>query len=339
MNSPLAQINGYEDSLKIAYETLQNEANKNQTIKWEDGSDMELFGEKLTMFKATEKQFNNSKLLGDYAGQLPSNYRTTLDDLGKGAGVTDGNKAHTNEIISIIHQSANRQNNQEKLERDYYTKTGTGEVTPVVYEDFLLGAGKFVRQPLKKVIQSGAGKLSAGTREFGIELDYVIRGVGSDIKAGATVLGNATKTGVNKAINLTNSYLNKTTKAMAEQPIKVALGNGVATGGVTLGFEGYDYATGKPLTKENLLNSANDILYTTGLATVTSNMPLGATIGATSLGDRLYKGNANLKDNVLNTTKGNFLEKGLDKTGVKGYSNIIFREIFLKLTEDKKDEK
>ena len=126
---------------------------------------------------------------------------------------------------------------------------------------------------------------------------------------------------------------------MAEQPAKVSIANGLATGGVSLGFEGYDYATGKPLTKENLLNSANNILYTTGLATVTSNMPLGATIGATSLGDKLYKGEANLKSNALNTTAGSILEKELDKAGVKGYSNIIFKEIFSKLTEGKKDEK
>ncbi|MDP8185335.1 two-partner secretion domain-containing protein [Phocoenobacter skyensis] len=319
IDSPLTQINGYTDSLKIAYETLKDEAGKNQTIKWKDGSDMELSGEKLTMFKATEKQFKNSQLLGGYTGRLTPSYRITLDELGKAAGVTDGNKAHASEIVSIIGQSINRQDNQAKLEHDYYTKTGTGEVKPVIVEDLLLGAGKFIKQPLKKIIQGGAGKLSAGTREFGIELDYVMKGIGSDIKAGARVLGNTTKTGVTKGINLTNSYLNKTTKAMASQPKKLVVANAGAAGSLEFSSETSEYITGrKEFTVNNVTKSGVKIGGSALNAGITAEIPLVSAIGVNMIMNKIIEGDAKptetIRNNILGTSFDNVFP---DKSGIK----------------------
>ena len=193
-------------------------------------------------------------------------------------------------------------------------------------------------------VGTSTGKsLASGIKQFGLELKYVGKEIGVDVKAGASVVNGVVQKGyvkhiqngdyLTKVTNITNGYLNKTTKMMAEQPAKVSIANGLATGGVSLGFEGYDYTTGKPLTKENLLNSTNDILYTTGLATVTSNMPLGATIGATSLGDKLYKGEANLKSNALNTTAGEFINNNLENKNISGIKGVIFRETILKGVE------
>lgn len=99
-------------------------------------------------------------------------------------------------------------------------------------------------------------------------------------------------------INTVTNYLNKTTKMMAETPIKVAVTNGIAAATVKAGFEGYDYYSGKSLTKENLLNSGKEVTLSGGLGLATSGMPFSAALVTGLATDKIKDGNVNLTKNV-----------------------------------------
>ncbi|OOF37660.1 hypothetical protein [Rodentibacter heidelbergensis] len=125
---------------------------------------------------------------------------------------------------------------------------------------------------------------------------------------------------IGKGVNGVRSYVNNSIKSMSEQPVGTVL-KGVATSAsVKAGFEAYDYATGKPLTVENLKNSGVNIAYSGGLAAATAGMPIIPATGLGVMGDWAKDG----KYDVVKTTGGTLIGNVFDsKFSDKPYAPFI----------------
>ncbi|OOH85141.1 hypothetical protein BMT54_11840 [Pasteurellaceae bacterium 15-036681] len=133
-------------NLAIAYQTIQNEAKKSQPLKWQDGSDVVLFGEKINMFQSTEAQYKNSQIFGSMnyptTTQHPNTNVATLDDLGRLNGLTTETMKHRNELFNTIGSNhKDRQDNASILNKTYfdYFVAPTGKAEPVAPELYVIG--------------------------------------------------------------------------------------------------------------------------------------------------------------------------------------------------------
>ncbi|MDP8185338.1 hypothetical protein [Phocoenobacter skyensis] len=144
----------------------------------------------------------------------------------------------------------------------------------------------------------------------------MMRGVGSDIKAGTTVLGNVTKKGATKGINLTNSYLNKTTKAMAGQPKKLVVANAVATGSLEFSSEASDYIVGnKGPTADNFMRSGVNISVAASKGAGMAGMPVGVAVGTDMVMSKITEGDYKVKETTQKNIVSEAVENYLPKNG------------------------
>ena len=156
-----AEIN----NLAIAYQVMQNEAKKNHSLKWQDGSDVVLFGEKVKMFQSTESQYKNSQMFGSLnypsISQYPNNNVAILDNLGRLNGLDNNSLKYRSELFGIIGNShKDRQDNAGLLNKTYYNYfvAPTGIADPIAPELYLLGS---VANGLNRVVVSG---ISTGSK-------------------------------------------------------------------------------------------------------------------------------------------------------------------------------
>ncbi|MEG9491164.1 hemagglutinin repeat-containing protein [Mannheimia indoligenes] len=163
-DTQIYDLTNYKESLNIAYATLKNEAYKNQTIKWKDGTDVVLNGEKVYMFQSTDKQYKDNKMFGEVNYQnvfVTPNIRTKdYSELGQanGLSVKDSYK-YTGELLGIIGTAnQNRQNNSQVLNREYnnYVVSPQGRAEPIFPELYLIGGiGKEIGKTVGRATDTG----------------------------------------------------------------------------------------------------------------------------------------------------------------------------------------
>ena len=110
-------LDDYKESLVTAYDTLKNEANRNQAIKWKDGSNVVLYGENVNMFQATEKQYKDSAMFGkvNYPNTtgIPRNNLNSLNEIGSLNGLDSNADKYSSELLgNIVQANRNRQDNK-----------------------------------------------------------------------------------------------------------------------------------------------------------------------------------------------------------------------------------
>ena len=198
----------------------------------------------------------------------------------------------------------------------HYVTAPKGIAEPVIWEDLLVGGATF---------KLGSSVISTTEKALSKTGDTLAKAMVSDE---ALALGVVAESQLNRVLgrvaNSTVSYVDNSIKAMEGQGAKVALANGLAAGGVKLGFEANDYLSGnKELTKENILNSTKEVGYSTGLGLATSGMPLTPAVGLSVVGDWV-------KDGRYDTVKsfgGNLVGNTIDSR-FGGYpASPIFREV------------
>ncbi|QLB15310.1 hypothetical protein A6B39_07490 [Mannheimia granulomatis] len=163
-DTQIYDLTNYKESLNIAYATLKNEAHKNQTIKWKDGTDVVLNGEKVYMFQSTDKQFKDNKMFGEVNYKnvfVTPNIRVKdYSELGhtNGLSAKDSHK-YTEELLGIIGTAnQNRQNNSQVLNREYYNYVVSpqGRAEPIFPELYLIGgAGRAIGKTVGSATDTG----------------------------------------------------------------------------------------------------------------------------------------------------------------------------------------
>ena len=139
-------LSAYQESFAVAYEVLKNEAGKNQPIKWKDGSDVVLNGEKVHLFQSTEQQYKNAQLFGTiHYPTLIQSPRTdnSLSEIGYANGLdVNASRKYSAELLgNIAEANKNRQDNGRLLSDRYYhyVTAPKGMAEPVIWEDLLVG--------------------------------------------------------------------------------------------------------------------------------------------------------------------------------------------------------
>lgn len=155
-------LDGYKENLVTAYDTLKNEANKNQAIKWKDGSNVVLYGENVNMFQATEKQYKDSSMFGKInyptVTTIPKNNLNSLNEIGSLNGLSANSNKYSAELLGNIGQAnRNRQDNNQVLNNTYYNYVVApkGIAEPVAPELYVIGgAGRAIGKATEKVAET-----------------------------------------------------------------------------------------------------------------------------------------------------------------------------------------
>ncbi|MFZ7260320.1 hypothetical protein [Avibacterium avium] len=307
-------ITGYKESLGIAYSALKAEADKNETLKWKDGTDMILYGEKVKMFQATERQYQDNKMFGSFNYNYPDLNKTnsinslnSLNDIGRLNGLDKtASQRYANELLGVIAEgNRTRTSSSDIVNGDYlyYVTSPKGIVEPVICEDLLIGGR----------LKLGGKALSATNKALATTGETLAK---SMVSNEAIVLGTFADTELKLmleklAIN-SKSYLDNSLKAAANAPMKTTIANGAAAGLASLGGEIYDYTkenNPKAITKENLYKSANGVIGDTSKGLLFGNMPIGVSIIGNSFIDKAVSGESNLKENAISGIEGEVIDK------------------------------
>lgn len=321
----------YLDTVQLAYDTLQKEAQKNQTIKWSDGTNMTLYGENLTMFKATEKQYKDhdmlsssySTLLDGVGSVKPNTGISSMSDLGRKLGVTDGNVSHTADLLNIISKSKSTNINVlDKVQSDHfsYIDSPNGVVKPVIFEDLLIaGGGKAINWAAGKVI-SGTNKGLAATGETiaaAMVTDDMIRlGTAAELEFGSML----SKLGNKVSVGLANSV-----KSTTEVPLKITAANMGSAGFVSIATEMNKYTrdgNSISVTGDNIANSIYTVMGEVAKAGVWGNAPLPISILGSSVFDYTLSRDAKVIDNTGSAIVGDAMTHKLPNSP----ASIFFRE-------------
>ena len=251
-----------------------------ETIKWKDGNDVILNGEKVHLFQSTEKQYKNSQMFGEINHPIaPLRITDSLSKIGYMNGLDlNASKTYSAELLSnVANANKNRHDNKKLLSNKYYNYViaPKGIVEPVIWEDLLIG-GSF---------KAGSTVLNKALSKTGDTLAKAM--VSDEALALSMVIESQLSKELGRVANSTTSYVNNSFKAAANAPVKTTVTNGLAAGSAAAAGEIYDYTKSskpKALTKENVYNS----FYTIGVDTFKGifwgNMPLGASIvGRTKL--------------------------------------------------------
>ncbi|MDP0377925.1 hypothetical protein Q7X32_10995, partial [Glaesserella parasuis] len=322
------------NNLAIAYQVMQNEAKKNQSLKWQNGSDVVLFGEKVKMFQSTESQYKNSQMFGSLnypsISQYPNNNVATLDDLGRLNGLDNNSLKYRSELFSIIGNShKDRQDNAGLLNKTYYNYfvTPKGIADPVVLEDLALGG---VAYKLGTNAISGTSRLLHATGETFAKTmvsdEAIALGMFAERQLGI-VLGGIS--------NTTRTYIGNSLKVAQEAPLKTTVVNGLATGSTATVSEIYDYTKNKnqkEFTRENVYKSIYSISVDISKGLLFGNMPLGAATVGNIVVDKVATGDGNVGKNIATSISGAVWDEKL-----KASPSPFMREIFIKYSEEKLD--
>ena len=321
-DTQIYNLDAYKESLRVAYDVLKKDANKNQTIKWKDGNDVILNGEKVHLFQSTEKQYKNSQMFGEINHPIaPLRITDSLSKIGYMNGLDlNASKTYSAELLSnVANANKNRHDNKKLLSNKYYNYViaPKGIVEPVIWEDLLIG-GSF---------KVGSTVLNKALSKTGDTLAKAM--VSDEALALSMVIESQLSKELGRVANSTTSYVNNSFKAAANAPVKTTVTNGLAAGSAAAAGEIYDYAKSskpKALTKENVYNS----FYTIGVDTFKGifwgNMPLGASIVGNTVTDKVATGNANMDKNIATGALGYTLDS-------KGVTNPFIKEHIIKFSE------
>ncbi|MFU2089805.1 hypothetical protein [Avibacterium avium] len=313
-DNEINNLNDYKKSLGIAYNALMAEANKNETIKWKDGTDMVLYGEKVKMFQATERQYQDSKMFGSLNYNYPDLDKTnsinsfnSLNDIGRLNGLDKTtSQRYANELLSVIAEgNRERTHSSDIVNRDYfnYVTSPKGIVEPVIWEDLLVGGG----------LKLGGKALSTTNKALSATGETLAKSmVSNEAIALGTFADTELKLMLEKLAINSRSYLDNSLKAAANAPMKTTLTKGAAAGMASLGGEVYDYIkehNPKELTKDNLSKSATSVIGDTSKGLLFGNMPTGASIIGNSLVDKAVTGDSNLGQNAVSGIEGGIIDK------------------------------
>ncbi|WP_410678677.1 hypothetical protein ACIO08_01830 [Avibacterium paragallinarum] len=313
-DNEINNLNDYKKSLGIAYNALMAEANKNETIKWKDGTDMVLYGEKVKMFQATERQYQDSKMFGSLNYNYPDLDKTnsinsfnSLNDIGRLNGLDKTtSQRYANELLGVIAEgNRERTPSSDIVNRDYfnYVTSPKGIVEPVIWEDLLVGGG----------LKLGGKALSTTNKALSATGETLAKSmVSNEAIALGTFADTELKLMLEKLAINSRSYLDNSLKAAANAPMKTTLTKGAAAGMASLGGEVYDYIkehNPKELTKDNLSRSATSVIGDTSKGLLFGNMPIGASIIGNSLVDKAVTGDSNLGQNAVSEAGNSVLDK------------------------------
>ncbi len=204
----------YLQSLNSAAQVLKKEAARNTPLTWQDGNPILAYGEAVTAFEASDKQYGDDNLFGrlDPSERIPPNL--PMARLGFSANshspanllpplsrYNGQEKEHHRELLQIAsaHWENRKHYDYEKvLNHDYYVYTGTGEVLSSYPVVSLIGTGlgKAGAWAGKKVLSKGLPRLAGkearqvgGRGLFQLGRGEGIKGVGN--KAGAKNVAEA----------------------------------------------------------------------------------------------------------------------------------------------------
>ncbi|QEH09322.1 hypothetical protein FWK45_02350 [Histophilus somni] len=245
-DNEIYNLNDYKESLGIAYNALTAEANKNETIKWKDGTETVLYGEKVKMFQATDRQYRDSKMFGSLNYNYPNLGKTnsinsfnSLNDIGRLNGLDKTtSQRYANELLGMITEgNRTRQYSSDIVNKDYfhYVTSPKGIAEPVIWEDLLVGGG----------LKLGEKALSATNKALTATGETLAK---SMVSNEAIALGVAAEQKFGKALeSIVNVY------KYTPKEYKVAFGINAITGSAV---ETLYYVDGsKELTSNNLASS------------------------------------------------------------------------------------
>ncbi|URL05864.1 hypothetical protein L4F92_07230 [Avibacterium sp. 21-595] len=342
-DNEIYNLAGYKESLGIAYSALKAEADKNETIKWKDGTDMVLYSEKVNMFQATERQYQDSKMFGSLNYNYPDvnntnsiNNVNNISNIGRLNGLDKtASQRYSNELLGVIAEgNRSRQYSSDIVNRDYinYVTSPKGITEPVIWEDLLVGGGL----KLSGKVLSTTNKALTATGET------LAKSMASNE---AIALGAFTeselKVMLEKLTMNSKSYLDKSFKAAANAPMKTTIANGSAAGLASLGGEVYDYTkenNPKSLIKENLYKSANSVIGDTSKGLLFGNMPIGAMVIGNSLVDKAVTGESNLGKNSISGMEGKALDEMIPSVPGKPFIVEGLQKIIDKTLEESQNK-
>ncbi len=218
----------YLQSLNSAAQVLKKEAARNTPLSWQDDSPILAYGEAVTAFEASDKQYGDHNLFGrlDASERIPPNLpmarlgfsekphspANLLPPLSRYNGQE---KEHHRELLQIAsaHWENRKHYDYEKvLNHDYYAYTGTGEVLPSYPVVSLIGTGlgKAGAWAGKKVLSKGLPRLTGKEA----------RQVGG---RGLFQLGRGE---IGKGVNKTAEGVKFTAKGMSNPKVKSAAAKG-----------------------------------------------------------------------------------------------------------------
>lgn len=321
-DTQIYNLDAYKESLRVAYDVLKKDANKNQTIKWKDGNDVILNGEKVHLFQSTEKQYKNSQMFGEINHPIaPLRITDSLSKIGYMNGLDlNASKTYSAELLgNVANANKNRHDNKKLLSNKYYNYViaPKGIVEPVIWEDLLIG-GSF---------KAGSTVLNKALSKTGDTLAKAM--VSDEALALSMVIESQLSKELGRVANSTTSYVNNSFKAAVNAPVKTTVTNGLAAGSAATVGEIYDYAKSskpKALTKENVYNSFYTIGVDTSKGIFLGNMPLGASIVGNIVTDKVATGNANMDKNIATGALGYTLDS-------KGVTNSFMKEHIIKFSE------
>ncbi|WGE82654.1 hypothetical protein [Actinobacillus equuli] len=334
LNDAQIYADDYKESLAIAYKTLKTEADKNQAIKWKDGNDVVLYGEKVRMFQATEKQYKDSSMFGkiNYPNidVVSRNNLNSLNEVGLLNGLSASDSKYSAELLGNIGKAnRNRQDNNKVLHNAYYNYviSPKGVAEPAVVEDLLIGGSVF---------KVGSKAISATNKVLSKTGETLANAMVSDEAiALGIVADNQLRKGLERVVTSTRTYIGDSIKVVQNAPLKTTIGNSAATGIAATVGEIYDYTKDekpKALTKENVINSAYSIGVDTYKGDFFGVMPIGSATLGNMVVDKVTTGDGDVGKNIATGISGAVWDEKL-----KASPNPFIREIFIKYSEKQLD--